>query len=751
MFQKQITSDVVNKYEILKKDYSDLKSKFDEQVDLVESLRTKLLQVTAALSAAQHQPSPSAAPAAPVAPLALDDRTTMRSSSASAKPSDAPITPGKSDAIGDNKQSSSGFKVPKSPSFFKFVRTTRVPAPDAPSIVHLPLLFFVQLTKRRNSDAPRVRPGAPAPVAVQAPQEATARGISEFAMDTGEEKVATTYTYATDDGTESESSRGDSPMRKRAGQPATKPIAKSTEVKSTTKVTTTPVKTALSTSAAAKTSSPRRGSVGAVPLASQGLAGDRSRPSIVPVQPLKGSPLSRRNTATNKFGIIFGVKRGTCSESGCSCSVFVKSDTGSQCKSCGHFPSQHANLGEVVAGDESQEMAPRTTPRDTNTVATPTSTAGRSAKANEHTEQTKNELREQLQGNWLLEYADFYFVEQLGKGNSSTVFLGTYHESDVALKVLRLENHRRDLDDFKKELEIMSSVRSPYIVHFYGATLEPKLVICLEYCSKGSLFHFLQDPENELTWSLVIRWMSEAVRGIDTLHQWKPAAIVHRDLKTLNLLVDKNMTLKVCDFGLSRFIQAEQAPATLFKLRGTYAYIGPEVYHGSAFTTKTDVYSLGVVLWEMVQRLIVGRHNRPYFEYPNLQHDLCVFCPPIILSLARSLTLFYSCSQIIIQAATKGIRPTIPAQCPAPVADLIRLCWNADPQLRPSCEDLIKHLDRLTAEYEDRKGIWDRVVFNNKQQNNSGNISSGSASSRTGAMKLAGGASDSTSASPSKP
>jgi hypothetical protein len=121
VFQKQITTDVVNKYEILKKDYSDLKSKFDEQVDLVESLRTKLLQVTAALSAAQQAPQPSAPPSTPAAPSTpADDRLSMRSSSMTAKPE--PVTPTKTDAITDNK-SSSGFKVPKSPSFLKFVRS----------------------------------------------------------------------------------------------------------------------------------------------------------------------------------------------------------------------------------------------------------------------------------------------------------------------------------------------------------------------------------------------------------------------------------------------------------------------------------------------------------------------------------------------------------------------------------------------------------------------------------------------------
>jgi hypothetical protein len=117
-------------------------------------------------------------------------------------------------------------------------------------------------------------------------------------------------------------------------------------------------------------------------------------------------------------------------------------------------------------------------------------------RANDLAEMTKKHLREKLDAAWQLDYSDFYFVDQLGKGNSSMVYVGTYKSQQVALKVLRLENHQRDLEDFKKELEIMSLVRHPSIVHFYGASLEPKLVIVLEYCSRGSLFHYLQDASN---------------------------------------------------------------------------------------------------------------------------------------------------------------------------------------------------------------------------------------------------------------
>jgi serine/threonine protein kinase len=72
--------------------------------------------------------------------------------------------------------------------------------------------------------------------------------------------------------------------------------------------------------------------------------------------------------------------------------------------------------------------------------------------------------------------------------NSCQVYKGTFKGQEVAIKVLRLETQIRDLEDFKKELEVLSFLRSPYVVHFLGATLEPKLCMVLEYCPKGSHF-----------------------------------------------------------------------------------------------------------------------------------------------------------------------------------------------------------------------------------------------------------------------
>jgi predicted Ser/Thr protein kinase len=149
--------------------------------------------------------------------------------------------------------------------------------------------------------------------------------------------------------------------------------------------------------------------------------------------------------------------------------------------------STYSQLFCIIEERAAPEHIESTTPRSANDLA----------------ELTKQHLRENLDAAWQLDYNDFYFLDQLGKGNSSMVYVGTYKEQKVALKVLRLENHQRDLEDFKKELEIMSLVKHPTIVNFYGASLEPKLVIALEYCSKGSLFHYLQDVSNPVrSWSI---------------------------------------------------------------------------------------------------------------------------------------------------------------------------------------------------------------------------------------------------------
>jgi len=250
---------------------------------------------------------------------------------------------------------------------------------------------------------------------------------------------------------------------------------------------------------------------------------------------------------------------------------------------------------------------------------------------------------------------------------------------------MKLVSPAKDLKDFKKELYIISQVRDPNIVLFYGFILEPKFCIVMELCENGSLYHYLK-MKPDITWDKVIKWVTEATRGINTLHLWKPP-IVHRDLKSLNLLLDKDLNIKVCDFGLSRYIITEEYSETdpsLQKLRGTYAYTAPEMYYSQLYTPKSDIFSMGIIIWEMVTCLLTGKHQKPYSEFNDIKYDY----------------------QIIFQVAQRKRRPSISPLCPKPFEDLIVQCWAQDSNCRPTAAALLDSLRDVKKIYKKRKSKW---------------------------------------------
>jgi len=208
-------------------------------------------------------------------------------------------------------------------------------------------------------------------------------------------------------------------------------------------------------------------------------------------------------------------------------------------------------------------------------------------------------------GTWILHNSELEFTVKLGVGTSGTVYKGLYQKKEVAIKVLKADDQsQKELEEFKKEFHIMSSIQSPYLVFFFGACLEPKLCMVMELCSRGSLYHVMSDPDPglELGWDKVFSFAKQMVLGVDCLHSNEPQ-VVHRDFKSLNLMVNEQWHVKVGDFGLSRF-NTDTAKATLAKMRGTFAYCAPEVYFGEPFSIKSDVFSIAVVLWELIVRVI---------------------------------------------------------------------------------------------------------------------------------------------------
>eukprot|EP01128_Nolandella_sp_AFSM9_P011876 TRINITY_DN877_c1_g1_i1.p1 TRINITY_DN877_c1_g1~~TRINITY_DN877_c1_g1_i1.p1 ORF type:complete len:1226 (-),score=287.24 TRINITY_DN877_c1_g1_i1:44-3721(-) len=391
------------------------------------------------------------------------------------------------------------------------------------------------------------------------------------------------------------------------------------------------------------------------------------------------------------YGIVFGRLRGNCKVPGCDCVVYSPVHNAQGCN-CRHFPASHVDLGpsEPVTKLLSKTQSASTEPlikssfvqiEEWPKIFNPKCPPYTGALAS---------LQEKLlkeKPAWIVDSKEVTFSGTLGEGTAAKVYRGHYLRDTVALKLMEFTGSGADgerlIKDLETEFRIMSQVRSTHVVNLHGVIVQPRICMIVEFCEKGALYDVLKRPDNGFCWTLLLKWFRQAVAGIHFLHSYTPQ-ILHRDVKTLNLLVTGQNTIKVADFGLSRFNETA-ATSTLRKLRGTYCYTAPEVYFGEAYTVQSDVYSLGIILWELSHCLVSGSHQTPYAEYPNFSFDF----------------------QIIIQAAKKHLRPTILPQVPSLVTKLIQFLWAADSSERPTTKTLLSLIAVADQEYAEHSEEWE--------------------------------------------
>ncbi|XP_053134236.1 mitogen-activated protein kinase kinase kinase 11 isoform X1 [Hemicordylus capensis] len=270
------------------------------------------------------------------------------------------------------------------------------------------------------------------------------------------------------------------------------------------------------------------------------------------------------------------------------------------------------------------------------------------------------------------DFRDLRLEEVIGVGGFGKVYRGSWRGELVAVKAARQdpdEDISTTAERVRQEARLFAMLQHPNIIALKAVCLqEPNLCLVMEYAAGGPLSRILTGCR--IPPHILINWAVQIAHGMQYLHCQAIVPVIHRDLKSNNILLAESMddgdvsskTLKITDFGLAR----EWHKTTKMSTAGTYAWMAPEVIKNSTFSRGSDVWSYGVLLWE----LLTG-------EVPYRGID--------------GLAVAYG-------VAVNKLTLPIPSTCPEPFAHLMAECWEQDPHLRPSFASILSQLTVLETQ-----------------------------------------------------
>jgi len=224
--------------------------------------------------------------------------------------------------------------------------------------------------------------------------------------------------------------------------------------------------------------------------------------------------------------------------------------------------------------------------------------------------------------------------DPVGKGSFGVVYMALWRGTHVAVKMIDSESERIA---FMTELRQLSRVSHRNIIRLFGACRHPVSLV-MEFAECGSLYNLLHGPglQPHYTTGHAMSWCLQCAAGVAYLHGMKPKALIHRDLKPPNLLLtNMGIVLKICDFGT-----ACDQHTYMTNNKGSAAWMAPEVFEGCQYSEKCDVFSWGIILWEVMTR------RKPFDELGGPAFR-------------------------IMWAVHSGTRPSLIRNCPSPIEELM--------------------------------------------------------------------------------
>ncbi|KAL2635935.1 hypothetical protein R1flu_007414 [Riccia fluitans] len=203
---------------------------------------------------------------------------------------------------------------------------------------------------------------------------------------------------------------------------------------------------------------------------------------------------------------------------------------------------------------------------------------------------------------------------QIGEGGFGTVYKGQLHDGTVvAIKRSKQKGTEEDRQQFLNEVRILSQVNHRHLVKLLGCCMENKeALLAFEFVPNGTLQEHLKGTRgSRLSWRQRLQIGLQTAGALNYLHSGASQPIIHRDVKSPNILLTEKLNVKVADFGISKLSPVEKTFVSTARVQGTLGYIDPEYYERSQLTSKSDVYSFGVVLLELISAQSVIDPERP--------------------------------------------------------------------------------------------------------------------------------------------
>ncbi|XP_015065171.1 lysM domain receptor-like kinase 3 [Solanum pennellii] len=279
---------------------------------------------------------------------------------------------------------------------------------------------------------------------------------------------------------------------------------------------------------------------------------------------------------------------------------------------------------------------------------------------------------------------NFSTAYKIGQGGFASVYYGELRGEKAAIKKMDMQATK----EFLAELKVLTHVHHLNLVRLIGYCVEGSLFLVYEYIENGNLSQHLRGfvpGKVPLPWFTRVKIALDAARGLEYIHEHTVPVYIHRDIKTANILIDKNFRAKVADFGLTKLIETEGGSMNT-RLVGTFGYMAPEYGQFGDVSPKIDVYAFGVVLYELISaRKAIIKTSEIATESKGL------------VGLFEDVLNEVDPKEGICKLVDPKLGDDYPLDSVWNVALLAKACTQENPQLRPSMRSIVVALMTISS------------------------------------------------------